>query len=100
MVEVAWNFKFVYETEHQIPRFFSKESLESDETLRDSLETDDILAEYHHRSKQPLHDQEKESDPDRIRVQIDLTKFDQLEVSDCESLDDPPIGIVQNCSPG
>ena len=34
----------------------------------------------------------RESDPDRIRVQIDLTKFDQLEVSDCESLDDPPIG--------
>ena len=34
------------------------------------------------------------SDPDRIRVQIDLTKFDQLEVSDCESLDDPPIGKV------
>ena len=34
----------------------------------------------------------RDSDPDRIRVQIDLTKFDQLEVSDCESNDDPPVG--------
>ena len=28
---------------------------------------------------------------DRISVQIDLTRFDQIDVSDCES-DDPPIG--------
>ena len=34
----------------------------------------------------------EEEDPDRIRVQIDLTKFDQLEVSDCESCEDSPTG--------
>ncbi|XP_063677432.1 uncharacterized protein LOC134813541 isoform X4 [Bolinopsis microptera] len=75
-------------------RFFSKETLE-EEILRDSLETG-LLTSHYNTEKESERVVEttreaRESDPDRIRVQIDLTKFDQLEVSDCESLDDPPI---------
>ena len=57
-----------------------------------SARLEHTLSHYHTGAEGNYHANTAESDPDRIRVQIDLTKFDQLEVSDCESLDEPPIG--------
>ncbi|KAL5266161.1 hypothetical protein ACHWQZ_G006720 [Mnemiopsis leidyi] len=63
----------------------SRDAVE-EEILRDSLETVQ-LSPKKDKEEESVAEIRRDSDPDRIRVQIDLTKFDQLEVSDCESND-------------
>jgi len=95
---------------------YSKQySDEEQPRLDDSLETEDLMelvraqeraerdiAERNNKVSEERDDVEPHSSvergEDRISVQIDLTKFDQIDVSDCES-DDPPIDPTMYVQP-